>query len=603
MNDYTKQHSSPQPEELRRNKGHSGLGKEGCDILGQTSGENSSVRGVANMVGQCTTETPKPLPRKLSEDKLRPLNQALPPPPPYKPHSGRQQPDTFNFHEWYSPLPKTSSSPSHSKSTSVHSQLSPAEPPAYSQDLSHNMHHHPLQQPPQLYSDPISSVPAEKMTIHTGKWTTVGNPLSLMEVASLPQTSLPKYFTTSKEDPTFPVIRRDQILHVKFKKIIEVVEGTSSKGSKLIFPRNLKMKLSPVFTENRQQYTLSAPDLCRSMNLPSVVKVTKEFTHRKKGVTITQNTLLFLTDEEKAKNPSKGRLSVKATDLRGMTVAITPSCKGVFSVNPDEIKLYLPEIITYCQFPCNILLENGIYSSDVITLQKVYMQEVLVAQPFNLVSREPEDRYVEIPTNKSMWLTEMHVSDPKTTNPKPHQLNQNKYAHNVAPETPRSNQFPPVTNRGAQILKLSKIRQTSEPDLSSSLPSNEDTEPVDYDYVHNWSRVCLGIDYEAMTVPKKAKERSNSLPVVLTAKDNISYLRNLSTVDIMQLLDAMKLGEYKDAFKREMIDGEIMCALSEEMLLNDLKIEKQLHRLRLMKLISGQTSSRKFLDGTQDTTT
>ena len=590
MNNYTKQHSCHQPEELRRNKGHSSLGKEGCDILGRTSGENSSVRYVTNMAGQGSTEIPKPLPRKPSQDKLGQLNQASP--LPYKPHSWRKQPDTsFNSHDWYSTLPGTSFSPSRPKYTSVHSQLSPAEPPAYSQDLSHNIHHHPLEQPP-----------VEEMTIHTEKWTAVGNPLSLMEVASLPQTSLPKYFTTSKEDPTFPVIRRDQILHVKFKKVIEVVEGTSSKGNKLIFPCNLKMKLSPVFTENREQYTLSAPDLCRSTNLPSVVKVTKEFTHRKKEVTITQNTLLFLTDEEKGKNPSKGRLSVKAIDMRGMTVAITSSCKGVFSVNPDEIKLYLPEIITYCQFPCNILLEKGIYSSDVITLQKVYMQEVLVAQPFNMVSREPEDRYVEIPTNRPMWLTEMHVSKSKTTNPKPHQLNQNKYTHNVAQETPRSSQFPPVTNRGAQILKLSKIRQTSEPDLSSSLPSDQDDEPVDYDYVHNWSRTCLDVDYEVMTAPKKAKERSNSLPIVLTAEDNISYLRNLSTVDIMQLLDAMKLGEYKDAFEREMIDGEIMCALSEDMLLNDLKIEKQLHRLRLMKLISGQTSSRKFLDGSQDAT-
>ena len=71
---------------------------------------------------------------------------------------------------------------------------------------------------------------------------------------------------------------------------------------------------------------------------------------------------------------------------------------------------------------------------------------------------------------------------------------------------------------------------------------------------------------------------------------NIAYLKKMQREDILHLLDAMNLSAYKEAFKQEQIDGETMACLSADMLI-ELGVSKSLHRLRLMKIISGQTSA------------
>ena len=47
---------------------------------------------------------------------------------------------------------------------------------------------------------------------------------------------------------------------------------------------------------------------------------------------------------------------------------------------------------------------------------------------------------------------------------------------------------------------------------------------------------------------------------------NIAYLKKMQRRDVLQLLDAMNLSVYKDAFEREHIDGETMACLTSEML-------------------------------------
>jgi Asp/Glu/hydantoin racemase len=78
-------------------------------------------------------------------------------------------------------------------------------------------------------------------------------------------------------------------------------------------------------------------------------------------------------------------------------------------------------------------------------------------------------------------------------------------------------------------------------------------------------------------------------------EENLLFLKTLERGDIIQLLEGMNLGEYKDAFEREQINGELMSSLTEQMLTDDLQVAKSLHRLRLMMIISGQTSARQFL--------
>ena len=52
----------------------------------------------------------------------------------------------------------------------------------------------------------------------------------------------------------------------------------------------------------------------------------------------------------------------------------------------------------------------------------------------------------------------------------------------------------------------------------------------------------------------------------------------------------MKLGQYKNKFHMEQVTGEILAALAEQQLQDDLGVANGVHRIRLLKIISGQKS-------------
>ena len=53
------------------------------------------------------------------------------------------------------------------------------------------------------------------------------------------------------------------------------------------------------------------------------------------------------------------------------------------------------------------------------------------------------------------------------------------------------------------------------------------------------------------------------------------------------MLDKMGLAQYKDIFARERITGDVLSELSEEDLQHELGITSRIHRIRLMKVITG----------------
>ena len=73
----------------------------------------------------------------------------------------------------------------------------------------------------------------------------------------------------------------------------------------------------------------------------------------------------------------------------------------------------------------------------------------------------------------------------------------------------------------------------------------------------------------------------------LIAAANIRTLKSLDPVGVSNLLDAMNLSVYKESFKQEQIDGEILSEFTEEMF-TELGVEKSIHRLRLMHVVKGR---------------
>ena len=76
---------------------------------------------------------------------------------------------------------------------------------------------------------------------------------------------------------------------------------------------------------------------------------------------------------------------------------------------------------------------------------------------------------------------------------------------------------------------------------------------------------------------------------------NIEVLRSLDKATILELLDAMNLGVYKDAFAKEFIDGEVLSEIDNGML-RELGVQNSLHRMRLMRIVRGKESVNSFLN-------
>lgn len=59
-------------------------------------------------------------------------------------------------------------------------------------------------------------------------------------------------------------------------------------------------------------------------------------------------------------------------------------------------------------------------------------------------------------------------------------------------------------------------------------------------------------------------------------------------LQVLEVLESIGLHQYKDAFTREAIDGDLFMILDEDTLANELGVTSKLHRLRILKLCENQ---------------
>jgi len=76
-------------------------------------------------------------------------------------------------------------------------------------------------------------------------------------------------------------------------------------------------------------------------------------------------------------------------------------------------------------------------------------------------------------------------------------------------------------------------------------------------------------------------------------EENIAYLKAYTLADMLQLLDNMNLREHKKSFGENQIDGEMFVYLDKSNL-EDLGVIKSIHQKRLIKLIDGTVSAKKY---------
>ena len=59
----------------------------------------------------------------------------------------------------------------------------------------------------------------------------------------------------------------------------------------------------------------------------------------------------------------------------------------------------------------------------------------------------------------------------------------------------------------------------------------------------------------------------------------------------------MGMEQYCETFRKQQINGDILTDCDDDILQNELKITSRLHRIRLLRIISGQYSVQKIMSG------
>lgn len=60
-------------------------------------------------------------------------------------------------------------------------------------------------------------------------------------------------------------------------------------------------------------------------------------------------------------------------------------------------------------------------------------------------------------------------------------------------------------------------------------------------------------------------------------------------------MEAMSLGQYSEKIQSEHISGEILLECDESVLQEEIGVTSRIHRIRIMKIISGQHSAKALL--------
>ena len=482
--------------------------------------------------------------------------------------------------------------------------------------------------------------------------------MALWEVADPKKVTLPQLFRIEGDYNCGAIsLDKGETVIVLYKKMVITVQGSNSKGRKLVFFQNSTTTMSPITDKVQHSKHLSPRQLVASKHLPPVVKVQQPFTDGKGNEVPAGGLLFFKSNPNMIKSISRKvrKATIKAKDDKGRNVSIAPDSLTTFSSHPDDIKLYLAEVVHHCQLPVKVLLEGGQDSTDVITLEEAQLQDVLVAQRYG---RANDSSHFELTTNARVQLTKVALADKKLEENIYSVVYDSVHKHPLPPQptattmgtvhpttymesedddedtTGTSSDYATVMEWQLPSQEGSKVSPRVSPPTESNVysevliaprpqhlsisPSNSSASQLLQAPASSSHLVLETQDTDSErhsplqpTISQDQHTRGSVLPPLqllgmqgaASATDsdeeerrkNVKQLKQLGVGDILHLLEAMHLAEYKPAFEREFIDGHTLSSLTARVLLQDLSMTKELHRLRLMEVIEGEKSMTDFM--------
>ena len=354
--------------------------------------------------------------------------------------------------------------------------------------------------------------------------------------------------------------------------------------------------------------------LAREEGLPKVVKVFKTFSGPSEEQSVMAGDLIF---PQTVTGKKKSRV-LKCKTKRGTELKLGLNCAGDFSTDPSDVRMYLLEYIEHVNdFPVTVLIFNE--KDDKSKLCSLRTGTVLILEaPTPLrsyicstdISGERDYPIIELPMIMPIQIQSMERVDLDM------QPIYSKIQHayeNFDLSMVKKSMFPAQTEKSLRVQQgfYEEVRRD---DGTLHLYDLERPEAI-YEAIPGCAP-NVGTSVKSPPLPplnqpppKPAEEKSfppqttkiltvqpKTVTENATPEDNQALLKVMTGEDILQLLDNMNLGQYKDNFQREQVDGELMLELNKSDL-EDLGVTKNIHQIRLLKLIDGSSSVKKYADG------
>ena len=388
---------------------------------------------------------------------------------------------------------------------------------------------------------------------------------------------------------------------------------------------------------------ITAEELLQCKSLPPVIAVSEELeltVGERSEKKVPVGTLLFLKGVKKKMNDQRQvQEMVHAKSESGEMVFISPGCKGCFSVLASDVRISLQKALNHLKppFTMKTISDRDTMYVVIVTIERIHKEDMLVGMMKATEGTTVEDvasfsRMAELPVSLNLTVVTMVPKQQKTLDEIYGFAHSGYYGVIRHPEKQQSSPAYHVamdSNPSYLAVSVDRAEEKRNVDPATSgwpvarQPPRPSTRSLPKTPVQlSESELCVRSDhiYDSMdSMPIARPQRVSSpvsknpgtllvsdLPVTkeempvsmspegfMNSDANIAYLKTLQKEDILKLLDAMNLSAYKDGFAQEHIDGDIMTCLSDEMLI-ELGVSKSLHRLRLMKIVSGQTSAAEY---------
>ena len=464
---------------------------------------------------------------------------------------------------------------------------------------------------PMPTASPLSDPCQLELELDTKQFVRTGDMMSPWSIANSDEVQLPQlYVATTKYDGP-PVVEKGQVIMVVKIKTITLVRGIHSDGKEVTLSSNSSLQMSPLGQGVKASQSISAKALLSLKSPPPVVTVAKQFKAATKTI-VPSGTRLFLQQDQASATKYKTaepHSVLLARDLGGQEFMITASCSGLFSTHPRDTTLVLQEIIKHCQLPLKVHVCN---TKEEMTLESVTNQQTLVSYPFN-TGQKSEATVFELPAEASLQLVrvvmqseEMEMRLQRGDGADEDDVENN---YEVITEYTKTEHPQQVTSPTQKVT--SPTQKVTSPTQKVTSPTQKVTSPTQKVTLPNVAQQKRYSFVSTMSQDRSSPQGSSvgSPPYASGASaigttdeynekkiaENVVYLKSMQATEVLELLEAMQLEDYKESFKSEKIDGEVLSSLTEADLMHELNIQKRLHRVRLMKVIEGIYSASDIL--------